>query len=89
MAPSCDNNWQSPPDGNHIPQEPQILSMEPARSETDRTPHIASLEEQLRNLLGTPVEIKLTSKESGTILIPFHSHEEFERLLRSLHRAAA
>ena len=89
MAPSCDNHWQPAPDGNHGHQEPQILSLEQARSETDRTPHIASLEEQLRNLLGTPVEIQLTSKESGTILIPFHSHEEFERLLRSLHRAAA
>ncbi len=80
---------QAPPDGSHNHQEPQILSMEEARSESDRTPHLASLEEQLRNLLGTAVEIKLKSKDSGTILIPFSSNEEFERLLRSLHRAAA
>lgn len=82
MAPVSDNSWQAP-------QEPQILSMDQARSESDRTPHLASLEEQLRNLLGAAVEIKLKSKDSGTILIPFNSNEEFERLLRSLHRAAA
>ncbi len=89
MAPAGDHNWQTPQDAGYSPQEPQILSMEEARSESDRTPHLASLEEQLRNLLGTAVEIKLKSKDSGTILIPFSSNEEFERLLRSLHRAAA
>lgn len=89
QPPSGDQNWQAPQDGSHNHQEPQILSMEEARSESDRTPHLASLEEQLRNLLGTAVEIKLKSKDSGTILIPFSSNEEFERLLRSLHRAAA
>lgn len=84
-----DDGQQAPQDGSHNHQEPQILSMDQARSESDRTPHLASLEEQLRNLLGAAVEIKLKSKESGTILIPFNSNEEFERLLRSLHRAAA
>jgi ParB family transcriptional regulator, chromosome partitioning protein len=89
MAPPGDNGDQAPEHGSHNHLEPQILSMEEARSESDRTPHLASLEEQLRNLLGTAVEIKLKSKDSGTILIPFSSNEEFERLLRSLHRAAA
>ena len=79
----------APSDSGHSPEEPHVLSMEQARSENDRTPHLASLEEQLRNLLGTAVEIKLKTKESGTILIPFSNNEEFERLLRSLHRAAA
>ena len=89
MAPTGHNGWQSPQEGSHSPEVPQVLSMEEARAENDRTPHLASLEEQLRNLLGTAVEIKLKTKESGTILIPFSSNEEFERLLRSLHRAAA
>ena len=70
-------------------EEPHVLSMDQARAENDRTPHLASLEEQLRNLLGAAVEIKLKTKDSGTIMIPFSSNEEFERLLRSLHRAAA
>ena len=70
-------------------EPPQVIPFEQPREETDRTPHLASLEEQLRNLLGTAVEIKLKSKDAGTILIPFTSNEEFERILRSLHRAAA
>lgn len=79
---------------HHDPQPaasepPQVISFEQAREESERTPHLASLEEQLRNLLGTAVEIKLKSKDAGTILIPFTSNEEFERILRSLHRAAA
>lgn len=69
--------------------EPHVLSMDQARADNERTPHLASLEEQLRNLLGTAVQITLNSKESGTISIPFSSNEEFERILRSLHRAAA
>ncbi len=54
-----------------------------------RTNHIASLEEQLRNLLGVKVSIKLNSKDAGTIQIPFSSNEEFERILKTVRRAAA
>ena len=89
QAPAGDNGWQAPQAGSHCFEEPHVLSMEEARADNDRTPHLASLEEQLRNLLGTQVEIKLKSKDCGTILIPFSNNEEFERLLRSLHRAAA
>lgn len=70
-------------------EDPHVLSMDQARADNERTPHLASLEEQLRNLLGTAVQITLNSKDSGTISIPFSSNEEFERILRSLHRAAA
>lgn len=70
-------------------EDPHVLSMDQARTDNDRTPHLASLEEQLRNLLGTSVQITLTSKDCGTISIPFSNNEEFERILRSLHRAAA
>ena len=50
---------------------------------------MASLEDQLRSLLGTQVQIKLTSKDSGSIVIPFTSNDQFEHILRQLHRAAA
>lgn len=55
----------------------------------ERTNHIRSMEEQLQRLLGTPVEIRLSGKESGAIVIPFHSNEEFERVLRELRRRDA
>ena len=58
-------------------------------SDTERTNHITSLEEQLRDLLGVKVNIKLTGKDSGTIHIPFATTQEFERIMKSLRRSAA
>jgi ParB family transcriptional regulator, chromosome partitioning protein len=54
-----------------------------------RTAHVASLEEQFRQLLGAKVEIRLKSKEAGTIVSPFASNDEFEHILRQLRRTAA
>lgn len=58
-------------------------------ADTERTNHITSLEEQLRDLLGVKVNIKLTGKDSGTIQIPFATTQEFERIMKSLRRSAA
>lgn len=52
------------------------------------TQHVLSLQGQLRDLLGVPVEIKLRGKESGQILITFGSNDDFERVMRVLRRAA-
>jgi ParB family chromosome partitioning protein len=52
------------------------------------TQHVLSLQGQLRDLLGVPVEIKLRGKESGQIVITFGSNDDFERVLRGLRRAA-
>ena len=52
------------------------------------TQHVLSLQGQLRDLLGVPVEIKLRGKESGQIVITFGSNDDFERVLRVLRRAA-
>ncbi|MDB4439892.1 ParB/RepB/Spo0J family partition protein [Planctomicrobium sp.] len=60
-----------------------------SQGEEARTHHVASLEEQLRDLLGVKVEIKLKGKDAGTIQIPFSSNEEFERILKTVRRAAA
>jgi ParB family transcriptional regulator, chromosome partitioning protein len=50
--------------------------------------HVRSLEEQLRQLFGVKVEIKLSGKEKGKVVIPFADNGEFERILGSLRRAA-
>jgi ParB family transcriptional regulator, chromosome partitioning protein len=70
---------------------PDVLSITDAAAEQDqeRTKHVASLEDQLRSLLGAKVEIKLTSRDTGSIVIPFTSNDQFEHILRQLHRAAA
>lgn len=70
---------------------PETLSLtqeEPAAG-AERTNHVRSLEEQLGNLLGVKVEIRLKTRESGAIVVPFASNAEFERILSRLRRAAA
>ncbi|WP_437225444.1 ParB/RepB/Spo0J family partition protein [Planctomicrobium sp. SH661] len=59
------------------------------QEDPNRTHHVASLESQLRDLLGVPVEIKLNSKESGQIVVQFANNQEFERILGTLRRNAA
>jgi ParB family transcriptional regulator, chromosome partitioning protein len=58
----------------------------PSAAETSN--HVHSIEEQLQQLLGVPVAIKLSGKEKGKIVIPFSNNDDFERILRQLRRAA-
>ena len=51
------------------------------------TPHLESVRDQLRGHLGAPVDIKLTGKESGRIVLSFADNPEFERLLKRLRAA--
>jgi ParB family chromosome partitioning protein len=50
--------------------------------------HVHSLEENLQQIFGVGVQIKLGGKEKGKIVIPFANNDEFERILRHLRRAA-
>jgi ParB family chromosome partitioning protein len=52
--------------------------------------HVAGLQNQLRDWLGTAVEIKLSgkSKDKGKIIIEFSSNDDFERIIGKLQRAA-
>ncbi|MFG0334022.1 MAG: ParB/RepB/Spo0J family partition protein [Maioricimonas sp. JB049] len=69
-------------------ESPDTVPFE-GNDEPKRTAHIDSLEEQLRDLLGVKVQIRLNKSDSGTIMIPFSSNDEFERILRQLRRDAA
>lgn len=83
--PADQSSAASAATGSETP--PETLPMPAADS--NRTHHVASLESQLRDLLGVPVEIKLNSKESGQIVVPFSNNQEFERILNTLRRHAA
>ena len=49
---------------------------------------VVDLQQQLREILGSKVEIKLKSDHSGQILIPFDSNETFERITGVLRKTA-
>ncbi|MBT4867022.1 MAG: ParB/RepB/Spo0J family partition protein [Planctomycetaceae bacterium] len=63
--------------------KPKPKTEEPATSS-----HIRSLQQQLQQQLGLKVEICPTGKEQGKIVIHFQSSGDFERILRTLRRAA-
>ncbi len=73
---------ESKPNAETVAFDPQH------KAKPTATQHVLSLQGQLRDLLGVPVEIKLRGKESGQILITFGSNDDFERVLRVLRRAA-
>jgi ParB family chromosome partitioning protein len=57
----------------------------PSRTRQD---NLADLEQELRRILGTRVDLKQTKAGSGRIVIHFASPEEFERLQAQLHESA-
>jgi ParB family chromosome partitioning protein len=50
--------------------------------------HVRSLVDQLRSHLGLKIEIRQTGKETGKIIIPFESNDDFQRIVRHLRRVA-
>jgi ParB family chromosome partitioning protein len=59
-----------------------VISTDGSRSPVPRTrsAHVGTLEQQLKESLGTRVEIRQTSRGKGRIIVHFTSAEEFERL---------
>lgn len=59
-----------------------------AATAPEMTNHLLDLQQQLRELLGAQVEIKLKTDQSGQIVIPFDSNETFERITGVLRKTA-
>lgn len=77
----------APKDADVVPfQAPEDKS----ESNSQLTAHVAGLQNQLRDWLGTSVEIKLSgkAKDKGKIIIDFGSNDDFERIVGKLQRAA-
>ena len=51
-----------------------------------RTAHVQSIETELRQRLATRVEIRISEKDKGSIMISFDTNDEFERLVESLRK---
>ncbi len=50
--------------------------------------HLSSLQQQLRDTISAKVDIRLSGKDRGKIIIHFNSNDEFERILGRLKNAA-
>ena len=63
----------------------EALLTEKKQKKLQKTNHfIQNEEEQLKKLLGLDVEIKLSKKDSGKIIIAFSNQEEYSRIINSL-----
>jgi ParB family chromosome partitioning protein len=54
------------------------------RAAVEKTAHVQSLEDDLRQRLATRVEIKVKAKEKGQIVIGFDTNDDFERIMSAL-----
>src|SRR5207248_752500 len=52
----------------------------------EKTAHVASIEDELRQKLATRIEIKVKGKDRGQFVLGFESNDDFERLLEVLRR---
>jgi ParB family transcriptional regulator, chromosome partitioning protein len=55
-----------------------------SRTALEKTAHVQSIEDELRQKLATRVEIRLRDKDKGQIILSFESNDDFERLLDAL-----
>lgn len=56
------------------------------REPVEKTAHVKSIEDELRQRLAVRVEIKVKGKDKGQIVIGFDSNDDFERILEALKR---
>jgi len=80
---------ETPSEGEAQADNPDVLPMNPeGAADPHMTSHVQSIADQLRDIFGTKVEVKLRGKDAGKIMIDFNSTEEFERIVGHLRSAA-
>ncbi len=67
--------------------QPAAAPVSPA-TKPEPSPHVISLQDQLRESLAARIDIRLKKKESGQIVIHFGSNDDFERIVGHLRKAA-
>ena len=53
---------------------------------TEKTAHVVSLEDEIRQKLAVKFEIRVKGKDKGQIVIGFESNDDFERVIETLRR---
>jgi ParB family chromosome partitioning protein len=74
--------------GAPTPSRPR-LRRDPAHPHDAKAPHILALEQQLHQMLGTTVVVRLKNHDRGQIIIDYQSREEFDRLAVMLQSSVA
>jgi ParB family chromosome partitioning protein len=59
---------------------------EPRAPAEEKTAHVRALEDELRQKLATPVEIRVRGKDRGQIVLAFETNDDFMRLLEVLRK---
>jgi ParB family chromosome partitioning protein len=67
-------------------QQKTATSAPAARAAPEKTTHVQSIEDELREALAVRVEIRVKGKDRGQILLGFESNDDFERILEVLRR---
>ncbi len=59
-----------------------------SKPEAPANHHLQQLQDMVRELVGTKVEIKLTTKNAGKMIIHFNSNDEFDKIVNHLRKAS-
>jgi ParB family transcriptional regulator, chromosome partitioning protein len=54
------------------------------RTAPEKTAHVQGIEDELRHILATRVEIRLRGNDKGQIVLAFESNDDFERILEAI-----
>jgi len=54
------------------------------RAPAEKTAHVKGIEDDLRRRLAVRIEIKVTAKDKGQLVIGFESNDDFERIVGAL-----
>jgi ParB family chromosome partitioning protein len=71
---------------NPEPAREYTTPKEDAPPASEKTAHVRGIEDELRQKLGTRVEIRVKSEDRGQIVLAFESNDDFERLIEVLRR---
>jgi ParB family transcriptional regulator, chromosome partitioning protein len=63
-----------------------VPGAKPAKVPAEKTPHVQSVENELRQRLSVRVDIQVKAKEKGQIVIGFETNDDFERILEALRK---
>lgn len=68
-------------------KEPEVSTESPEKTApVEKTPHVLAIEDELRQKLSTKIEIKVKSKDKGSIVVNFDTTEDFERIVSQLRK---